>query len=98
MIPFKELHETLKPGDTVTVKGIDGFYKAVFNKWVHCKWKSKNDSYEECRICNGYMSIMENDSLCRHICTGNGSEYSNVSAIIKNKNHIPLLKDSLFKI
>jgi len=98
MIPFKELHEILKHGDIVTVKGVHNIYDAVFNKWVHCKWKNKNDSYEECIICKGYMTITDSKNNIQYLCTGVGSGYSNVSKIVKNKNIIQPLEDLLFKI
>lgn len=100
MVLFKELHKILQPGDIVTVERMNDVIDAVFIEWVYCKWKAQLNSYDDCKICNGYMSITDEENFNQHMCTGisdiNG--YSTVIKITKNQNYIPLLEDKLFKI
>ena len=89
-----------QPGDNVIIREEDGksTFKAIFNKWLYCKFKDSGDQYS-CNNCNGYMNITVcGDGEVYNECSGyTGSKLSAVEKIIKNTDIKPL-KDSMFKI
>ena len=98
---FKEVQNTLEPGDTVIIVNEDGKgnYKTVFNEWIPCKYMDNSSYSYSCSNCNGYISITNcKTGKTYNECIGyTSSKLSSVEKIIKSNNIKPL-EDSMFKI